>query len=99
MSKNPEGSLAESKLLIRQGLQLWHLHQALKECSEEEVLIEMAKGYVDEGRAQALSEGLMIAGGVVNAYRSTEAGGRVIQDARKRLKTRDNPDAFHPLLK
>lgn len=99
MSKNPEGYMAESKLIVRQGLQLWHLHQALKERTEQEVVIEMALGYVDEGRAPTLSEGLMIAGGVVNAYRSTEAGERVIQEARMRLKTRNNPHGFQPALK
>ncbi|MGJ7515149.1 hypothetical protein ACSFE6_12535 [Pseudomonas baetica] len=90
MRKKSQGYLAESKLIIRQGEQLWHLHQALKERSEREVVMEMAQGYLDAGRTPTFSDGLMIAGGVVNAYRSTEAGERVIQKARTRLKTRND---------
>ncbi|MDD1017659.1 hypothetical protein [Pseudomonas idahonensis] len=79
------GYLVESKLVVRQGHQLWHLHQALKEQSEQDVLLEMAHGYVDAGRAASLSEGLVVAGAVITAYRSTEAGDRVPQKARERL--------------
>lgn len=94
MRKKSQGYLAESKLVIRQGEQLWHLHQALKERSEREFVMEMAQGYVDAGRAPTFSDGLMIAGGVVNAYRSTEAGERVIQGARTRLKTRNDENSI-----
>ncbi|MNE79329.1 hypothetical protein D3C80_1758020 [compost metagenome] len=45
----------------------------------------MAHGYVDAGRAASLSEGLVVAGAVITAYRSTEAGDRVPQKARERL--------------
>lgn len=90
MQKDKIGYLAESKLIVRQGHQLWHLHQALKKKSEQEVLLEMAYGYVDAGRASSLSEGMVVAGAVITAYRSTEAGERVPQKAHERLKSRSN---------
>lgn len=90
MRKDKIGYLAESKLIVRQGHQLWHLHQALKKKPEQEVLLEMAYGYVEAGRASSLSEGVVVAGAVITAYRSTEAGERVPQKAHERLKSRSN---------
>lgn len=90
MRKNKIGYLAESKLIVRQGHQLWHLHQALKKNPEHEVLLEMAYGYVEAGRASNLSEGMVLAGAVITAYRSTEAGERVPQNAHEKLKNRNN---------
>ena len=86
MRKGKLSYLAESKVVVRQGQQLWHLHQALKEKPEQDVLLEMAHGFMDTGRAASLSEGLVVAGAVITAYRSTEAGDRVPQKARERLK-------------
>lgn len=88
MGNDKIGYLAESKLIVRQGQQLWHLHQALKKKPEQEVLLEMAYGYVEAGRASSLSEGMVVAGAVITAYRSTEAGERVPQKAHERLKSR-----------
>lgn len=90
MQKDKIGYLAESKLIVRQGHQLWHLHQALKKKSEQEVLLEMAYGYVEVGRASSLSEGMVVAGAVITAYRSTEAGERVPQKAHEQLKRRNS---------
>lgn len=90
MRKEKIGYLAESKLIVRQGQQLWHLHQALKKKPEQDVLLEMAYGYVEAGRASTLSEGMVVAGAVITAYRSTEAGERVPQKAHERLKGRTN---------
>jgi len=90
MRKEKIGYLAESKLIVRQGQQLWHLHQALKKKPEQDVLLEMAYGYVEAGRASSLSEGMVVAGAVITAYRSTEAGERVPQKTHERLKSRSN---------
>lgn len=86
MRTEKTGYLAESKLVVRQGLQLWHLHQALKEKPEQDVLLELAHGYVEAGRASSLAEGMVTAAGIITAYRSTESGERVPQEARQRLK-------------
>ncbi len=86
MRKEEIGYLAESKLIVRQGQQLWHLHQALKKKPEQDVLLEMAFGYMEAGRASTISEAMVVAGAVITAYRSTEAGERVPQEAHKRLK-------------
>lgn len=77
--------LHSTKVVVRQGQQLWHLHQALQENSEAEVVTEMARSYQDAGRVSTLSEGLVLAGAVVTAYRSTEDGERVPQETRARL--------------
>lgn len=85
MRKQPLPYLHSTKLVVRQGQQLWHLHQALQENSEADVVTEMARTYKDEGRVATLSEGLILAGAVITAYRSTEDGERVPQQARARL--------------
>ena len=77
--------LDEKKLLIRQGHQLWHLHNALLENPEEIVISEMANVYKEVG----------LAGANITAYRSTEEGERVMQRTRDNLKTRPKGD---PLL-
>lgn len=88
MSKRNLPYLHEKKVLVRQGQQLWHLHQALRDHDEVTVVTELARQYKEVGRVSTLSEGLVLAGAVVTAYRSTEAGERVVQRARERLDAR-----------
>ncbi len=85
MRNEPLPYLHSTKVVVRQGQQLWHLHQALQENSEAEVVTEMARTYQEAGRVATLSEGLVLAGAVVTAYRSTEDGERVPQEMRARL--------------
>lgn len=77
--------LDEKNLTIRQGHQLWHLHKALREHSEGEVISRMATEYQANGRVKTLAEGMVLAGAVVTAYRSTESAERVPQRARAHL--------------
>jgi hypothetical protein len=76
--RNKLGYLHESKLVVRQGNQLRHLHQGLKQ-NDEATLID--------GRVQTVADGMMGAGAIVIAFRSTEAGERVPERARARLAT------------
>lgn len=78
--------LDEKKLLLRQGHQLWHLHNALLENPEEKVICEMASVYKEVGRVQTIAEGMVLAGANITAYRSTEEGERVMQRTRDNLK-------------
>lgn len=80
--------LDEKKLLLRQGHQLWHLHNALLENSEEQVICEMASVYKDVGRVQTIAEGMILASANITTYRSTEQGERVMQRTRANLKAR-----------
>lgn len=77
--------LDEKNLTVRQGNQLWHLHKALMEHSEGDVISHMATEYQANGRVKTLAEGMVLAGAVVTAYRSTESAERVPQRARVRL--------------
>ncbi|WP_162874721.1 hypothetical protein [Pseudomonas viridiflava] len=87
--------LDKKKLLIRQGHQLWNLHNALLENPEEVVIGEMANVYKEVGRVKTIAEGMVLAGANITAYRSTEEGERVMQRTRNNLKTRPKGD---PLL-
>lgn len=77
--------LDESKLVVRHGQQFYHLHQSLKEQDEADCISSMAKEYKESGRVKSLAEGMVLAGAVITAYRSNEAGERVPQRARTRL--------------
>jgi hypothetical protein len=77
--------LDESKLVVRQGNQLRHVHQGLKQNDEAEFIKAMAHEYCDVGRVKTIAEGMVHAGAVVTAYRSTENGERVPKRARARL--------------
>ncbi|MEX1830004.1 hypothetical protein [Luteibacter sp. CQ10] len=88
MSKPTLPYLHETKITVRQGQQAWHLARALTENDEVEVVTEVAKAYVDAGRVETLSEGLILAGAIVISLRSTEAGERVPQMARERLSAK-----------
>lgn len=83
--------LDEKKVLLRQGHQLWHLHYALQENPEEEVISELARTYKEVGRVNTIAEGMVLAGANITAYRSTENGERVMQRARENLKGRRKP--------
>lgn len=85
MSKRKLPYLHETKLTVRQGQQAWHLSRALAENDETDVLAEVAAAFVDVGRVQTLSEGIVLAGAMVTALRSAEAGERIPQKARERL--------------
>jgi hypothetical protein len=85
--RNKLGYLHESKLVVRQGNQLRHLHQGLKQNDEATLIDAMAREYCDAGRVQTVAEGMMVAGAIVIAFRSTEAGERVPERARARLAT------------
>lgn len=85
MSKRKLPYLHESKLTVRQGQQDWHLARALEENEEADVVTEVASVFVDVGRVQTLSEGIVLAGAMITSLRSTEAGERVSQMARDRL--------------
>lgn len=77
--------LHETKLTVRQGHQAWHMARALDENDEVEVVTELAGTFVDVGRVKTLGEGFVLAGALLTALRSTEAGERVPQMARERL--------------
>ncbi|MDH4913861.1 hypothetical protein E4L85_18660 [Pseudomonas aeruginosa] len=79
--------LDKKKLLIRQGHQLWHLHNALQENPEEVVIGELARVY----KVGTISEGMVLAAANITAYRSTEEGERVMQRTRRNLKARTKP--------
>nr|WP_288257281.1 hypothetical protein [uncultured Pseudomonas sp.] len=83
--------LDKKKLLIRQGHQLWHLHNALQENPEEVVIGELARVYKDVGRVGTISEGMVLAAANITSYRSTEEGERVMQRTRRNLKARTRP--------
>lgn len=83
--KKIRGYLDESNLIIRQGQQLWHLHQALKMHDEAEYIGQLAKDYKSTGRVQTIAEGVVLAGAVITGYRSNEAGERAPQHAREKL--------------
>lgn len=75
----------ESKTVVRHGEQFYHLHQGLKKHSEAEYISSLATEYHAAGRVRTLAEGMVLAGAVITAYRSNEAGERVPQRARARL--------------
>lgn len=83
--KKPNGILDEGKLVIRQGHQVWHAHQALKKYDEAEYIGELAAQYKNAGRVQTIAEGMVLAGAFITAYRSNEANERVPQRAREKL--------------
>ena len=78
--------LDEANLVFRQGQQLYHLHQMLKEHPEEMVVTTLGRTYVDLGCAATYSAGIVTAAAVVESYRSTERGERAMQMARESLK-------------
>lgn len=75
----------EPKLIIRQGHQIWHAHQALKKHDEASYICELAMQYHNAGRVGSIAEGMVLAGALITAYRSNEAGERVPQLAREKL--------------
>ncbi|KNE24868.1 MULTISPECIES: hypothetical protein [Achromobacter] len=77
--------LDEGNLVVRQGQQVWHVHQALKTHDEASYIGQLAKEYHAAGRVQTVAEGMVLAGAVITAYRSNESGERVPQRARARL--------------
>lgn len=77
--------LDDANLVFRQGQQLYHLHQMLKEHSEEIVITTLGRTYVDLGCTATYSAGIVTAAAVVESYRSTERGERAMQIARKSL--------------
>lgn len=87
MSKKVKDYLDKKKVLIRQGHQLWHLHKALQEHPEEEVIFGLAQTYKGVGRVNTIAEGMILAGANITAYRSTEEGERVMQRTRDNLNT------------
>ncbi|MBC8726817.1 hypothetical protein [Paraburkholderia sp. UCT2] len=89
MGKKILDYLDESKLVVRHGQQFWHLHQALKSGNEADCINALGKEYLEAGRVKTLAEGLVLAGATITAYRSNEAGERVPQRARERLKTEE----------
>ncbi|NNA13700.1 hypothetical protein HBN71_21385 [Pseudomonas lundensis] len=58
----------EKKLLLRQGQQLWHLHYALQENPEEEMICELVRTYKEVGRVKTVAEGVVLAGANITAY-------------------------------
>lgn len=84
-NRHNRGPIKESTLLVRQGQQLWHLHQALKKYPEQKVINAMSDEFVRTGRCSTVAEAMSVAAGLVTAYRSTEAGERVPQTARNNL--------------
>lgn len=78
--------LDEANLVFRQGQQLYHLHQMLKEHPEEVVVTTLGHQYFRLGSATTLSAGIVTAAAVVESYRSTERGERAVQQARESLK-------------
>ncbi|MEX3953968.1 hypothetical protein AB4Y40_40525 [Paraburkholderia sp. EG287B] len=89
MGKKILGYLDESKLVVRQGQQFWHLHQTLKSYNEADCINALGKEYLEAGRVKTLAEGVVLAGATITAYRSNEAGERVPQRARERLRTEE----------
>lgn len=83
--KKIRGYLDEGNLIIRQGQQLWHAHQALKKHDEAEYIGQLAEEYKSVGRVQTIAEGMVLAGAVITGYRSNEAGERAPQRAREKL--------------
>ena len=79
------GYLDEGNLVVRQGQQVWHVHQALKTHDEAEYIGQLAKEYHAAGRVKTVAEGMVLAGAVITAYRSNESGERVPQRARAHL--------------
>lgn len=77
--------LNEANLVFRQGQQLYHLHQMLKEHPEEVVITTLGQTYVELGCAATISAGIVTAAAVVESYRSTERGERAMQVARNSL--------------
>ena len=90
--------LNEANLVIRQGQQMYHLHQMLKEHPEDEVVLALGRTYVQLGCAATFSAGLVTAAAVVESYRSTERGERAMQLARESLRAPDMV-AFLPAVK
>ena len=78
--------LNEANLVFRQGQQMYHLHQMLKENPEEEVVTALGRAYVQLECTATFSAGLVMAAAVVESYRSTERGERAMQLARESLK-------------
>lgn len=75
----------EAKLIIRQGHQIWHAHQALKKHDEASYISELATQYHNAGRVGTIAEGMVLAGALITAYRSNESGERVPQLAREKM--------------
>ncbi|WP_250479621.1 MULTISPECIES: hypothetical protein [unclassified Caballeronia] len=96
MARRTFGYLDESKTVIRHGQQFWHMHQSLKSNSEADYISALAHEYFEAGRVRTLAEGMVLAGATITAYRSNEAGERVPQRARERLKTQKSAGAENP---
>ncbi|MFD1840342.1 hypothetical protein [Paracidovorax cattleyae] len=79
--------LNEANLVFRQGQQLYHLHQMLKDFPEDRVISKLGQTYVELGCASTLAAGIVTAAAVVESYRSTERGERAMQLARQGLKS------------
>lgn len=76
---------SDANLIVRQGQQLYHLHQMLKQHPEEAVIAEIGRTYHQLGAAPTYSAGVVMGASVVEAYRSTERGERAMQVARESL--------------
>lgn len=83
------GIIDESKLVYRQGNQVWHLHQGLKTLDEGDFIREMGEQYKKVGRVQTVAEGVVLAGAYITAYRSNEANECVPKIARANLEKKE----------
>ena len=94
--------LDEGNLVVRQGQQLWHVHQALRHYDERAYINKLAEEYQSIGRVKTIAEGMVLAGAVITAYRSNEAGERAPQRARAKLDeetAKQSAAKAHPKLK
>jgi len=86
---NKRNLIDESKLVYRQGNQVWHLHQGLKKHDEGDFIREMGEQYKKVGRVQTVAEGVVLAGAYITAYRSNEDGECVPKMARESLEKKE----------